>query len=618
MTSRVIFGLILYVLHLTMHSQNRELDSLKTILRTSEGNARVDALLAISMYYNDQGDRDLVPQSLEFARQANKLAIEKSYTKGISRSYHLLGASYMTDRKHDTAISLYSRGVMALNRARKNIWGKYDQFILPYEDPESMKILGDLSASTAKAYGYKSNISKGVEYLLLALGYFDTGLDTCISRFCSNMKKNGINAERDKFSITAAMNYVKEHPEDNENAEIGKLAGELFASMRWASLKIGDFYISIKDYDQALVYLKKAERNAEEVGAKLSHLAILKSIADTYEETGEVDSALTYYKKLFRRSGELNAYGYHITSVKSLGQLYKVRKKWLEALNYYRKVEELLEPLNDGTFSNKILYKNFKKEDARYIYLAQTALNLTSIGDIYLLTNKKTEALENYKKAISIFEGLLPDSQKGGYYPYKSGLWELGKLYSKTGDYQKSVSFLERALVAHEKGDDREELLGLYEDLYKTFDKKKDIANAYKFHRKHVELKDSIFNEKNANEIKEIQKRFAVEKKDNEIDLLNKTSEAKEAEIEKQKLFRNSVVVGLLFVVLLGLFAFRGYIQKRKANTLLEYQKQEIENQKHLVEEKQKEIIDSIKYAKRIQTALLTNEKYISKNLGKR
>jgi len=43
--------------------------------------------------------------------------------------------------------------------------------------------------------------------------------------------------------------------------------------------------------------------------------------------------------------------------------------------------------------------------------------------------------------------------------------------------------------------------------------------------------------------------------------------------------------------------------------------KKETEEQKHLVEEKQKEILDSIHYAKRIQSALLANDKYIDKNI---
>lgn len=48
-----------------------------------------------------------------------------------------------------------------------------------------------------------------------------------------------------------------------------------------------------------------------------------------------------------------------------------------------------------------------------------------------------------------------------------------------------------------------------------------------------------------------------------------------------------------------------------------EIQAHEIERKKEMVEEKNKEILDSIKYAKRIQDALLPSEKYIDRNLGK-
>jgi hypothetical protein len=46
-------------------------------------------------------------------------------------------------------------------------------------------------------------------------------------------------------------------------------------------------------------------------------------------------------------------------------------------------------------------------------------------------------------------------------------------------------------------------------------------------------------------------------------------------------------------------------------------QKLEIQEQKALVEEKQKEILDSIHYARRIQSALITSERYIERNLSK-
>jgi hypothetical protein len=55
----------------------------------------------------------------------------------------------------------------------------------------------------------------------------------------------------------------------------------------------------------------------------------------------------------------------------------------------------------------------------------------------------------------------------------------------------------------------------------------------------------------------------------------------------------------------------------RKQKAIIELKEKETAEQKHLIEEKQKEIIDSITYARRIQRALITNEKYIDKSLNK-
>ncbi len=72
--------------------------------------------------------------------------------------------------------------------------------------------------------------------------------------------------------------------------------------------------------------------------------------------------------------------------------------------------------------------------------------------------------------------------------------------------------------------------------------------------------------------------------------------------------------LGFISLVFL-LFAIRSNIQRKKANQLLFEQKKEVENQKQLVDEKQKEIVDSINYARRIQTALMAHDKLLSKHL---
>jgi serine phosphatase RsbU (regulator of sigma subunit) len=57
----------------------------------------------------------------------------------------------------------------------------------------------------------------------------------------------------------------------------------------------------------------------------------------------------------------------------------------------------------------------------------------------------------------------------------------------------------------------------------------------------------------------------------------------------------------------------RGYKQKQKANRELSIKNETIILQKHLVEEKQKEILDSITYAKRLQQAILPHKEFLDK-----
>ena len=57
--------------------------------------------------------------------------------------------------------------------------------------------------------------------------------------------------------------------------------------------------------------------------------------------------------------------------------------------------------------------------------------------------------------------------------------------------------------------------------------------------------------------------------------------------------------------------------ENKRKNIIISAQKEEVEKQKQIVEEHQKEIIDSIRYAKRIQRALLPTEKYIAKHIKK-
>jgi di/tricarboxylate transporter len=80
-------------------------------------------------------------------------------------------------------------------------------------------------------------------------------------------------------------------------------------------------------------------------------------------------------------------------------------------------------------------------------------------------------------------------------------------------------------------------------------------------------------------------------------------------EISKQKTFTYGGIIGFLVMIVVAGISYNAFRNKKKANL-------EIQHQKELVEEKQKEILDSITYARRIQRSLLTPEKYFERKLN--
>jgi hypothetical protein len=88
-----------------------------------------------------------------------------------------------------------------------------------------------------------------------------------------------------------------------------------------------------------------------------------------------------------------------------------------------------------------------------------------------------------------------------------------------------------------------------------------------------------------------------------------------QAEIKARKNQQYALFGGLGLVIVFAGFMFNRFKITQKQKFIIEEQKEVVEKQKNLVEEKQLEILDSIRYAKRIQSAHLPNDSYIDKNL---
>ena len=72
---------------------------------------------------------------------------------------------------------------------------------------------------------------------------------------------------------------------------------------------------------------------------------------------------------------------------------------------------------------------------------------------------------------------------------------------------------------------------------------------------------------------------------------------------------------GLILVLIFAGFMYNRFKVTNRQKLVIENQNVIVERQKHIIEEKHKEVLDSIRYAKRIQDALLTSQAYIERSI---
>lgn len=98
---------------------------------------------------------------------------------------------------------------------------------------------------------------------------------------------------------------------------------------------------------------------------------------------------------------------------------------------------------------------------------------------------------------------------------------------------------------------------------------------------------------------------------ENQKDILK--TQSSQIQIQKTVIY---LFIGVIVLILaLVFFIYWSYRQKKKANLLIMEQKQSLEEKHKLLAQKNKEILDSIHYAARIQRSILPTEKYIDKTL---
>ncbi|MGZ3863187.1 MAG: tetratricopeptide repeat protein [Bacteroidia bacterium] len=345
---------------------------------------------------------------------------------------------------------------------------------------------------------------------------------------------------------------------------------------------MGNFSESLKNHFQAL-------KIREQLGDKKAIAASYNNIGSVYKSLHEYDKALEFYRRSLRLKesvGDLKGMG---NSYNNIANIYATQKKFNDALDNHRKALALRQKVND-MHGVAVSYENF--------------------GAVYTETNNYPEASKYLFMALDLY---TEQNDKSGECTVYLALCELMYQQKKLHD---AGSYGKEGLALAKEIEELEAVRNGYEVLSKVYEADGNPQKSLEYYKNYILMRDSLLNEDNTKKNVQLQMQYEFDKKEAATRLEQEKRDAIAGEeSRKQKIIITAVSVGLLLLGILAIVILRNLRINQKKNRIISLQKEAVERQKEIVEEKQKEILDSIYYARRIQRALLPQERYIARNL---
>ncbi len=365
-------------------------------------------------------------------------------------------------------------------------------------------------------------------------------------------------------------------------------------------------------YDSALTIAKKGDE-------KLLSDILMKKGRGHYD-IGEYKTAMDHYiqaQRLFEKNKWQNVEYGHLLHF--IGSVFKQQNFFDKALEYYEQELKLARDIQNTHLEAEALYLcaamyGTKGDlDKELIYmnnalkLFEEEKNWRMVALMHSNLSANYSDKKDYKKAIASCEKALEMyKQIGEDESAAATLRTLGEMYSKTGEPKKALEFFKKAMDAAMKVETKQ-MLNKSEITQSMAFAYSDLGNykqAFDLLLEHQMLSDSLTNAGNAEYLHTLEKQYDTEKKEKEIALQKVEIDKTNAVVKQHETQRNALIGGCILVLLVAGISIVAFINKRKTSRLLSKQVSEINYQNAVIKEKNKDITDSIQYAKRLQEAV--------------
>lgn len=395
------------------------------------------------------------------------------------------------------------------------------------------------------------------------------------------------------------------------------------------SYNAGNYCLMLARYPEALSHYENVVKKTSETGDIKLKGATLSNMGTVLIKQGNYPKAMEYLLAGLKTKEGLKENRGILIARMNIGNIYSKLNEKQKSLAEYRKCEKIALRMNykkelANTYINLgNIFVDLKHPDSSNYYFNKALVILKEQDDKFGLSSVYGNMALNwignkeYKKAEeSLFESLKLEQEIGHREGLANTYRALSEVYFHTKNYGKAIDFAEKSLaqatLLGTKLNEKEARKILYR-IYKSMDKNKEALENYEYY---TQINDSIFSEEKQKVISRKEVEFEFEKKEALLMAAHEKEVAIASEEKKKQRIILWSVCGILLVVLtFSLFIYRSYKQKKKINSELAEKNQLIHLQKEIVEEKQKEILDSILYAEQIQKTLIANHDFVNQTI---
>jgi serine phosphatase RsbU (regulator of sigma subunit) len=355
------------------------------------------------------------------------------------------------------------------------------------------------------------------------------------------------------------------------NLEV-QLAFSLHCECRYLLLK-GDIKSTIDKLTQAI---KIFEKNNEKVGLAKSYS--LKSVAlGRLNKHNEALDYLLKAKTIYIEINDTEGIANTLTNIANTYCDLDQPSKGLNALTEYKKL-------------------NIPKSGREFYFEV-------SSGNIYFKLGNYVEAINHYKNCTQIAQEFkMLDSEITGLTLTAECYKKLNNLIAAKSFFTKAIELAEKNKLIVEESEALKGIISVYED-------EADFKNAFYSLKHSKTIDDTIFTLEKIKSISDIESKLTITEKERIIAEQNLSIEKDKVESASLKNKLAYLFAGLAMVIIAFILLFYNNKKTKKLFTLIEKQKAEVEFQKEIIEIKNKDLMDSIVYARHIQGSMLPSDK---------